>query len=686
MALRSSHQSPQKSSQDALRKPHPHSVDLLRNRDPTTPLGPFDGNVGAFAELNGEHYFITTNADYVPALPSLKTPHMVYLRQNMRYGTDDPALWPQLYTPDFPHMPLMAKKGSRPAIDIMWWDPSRADFIVGSAITRGLGHLSPRAYAKLASSVDALTSRCFQLREQKPALAIPLFGELIEYLRIMVDEVRSIPTTFPKMVFLVTSLQRVYLELDALYEYMTTFKNQTNNYQPALASRRAFPQFVGAFTTEPRIVHQLWSAGIPVWFLRPVIVFDQENILRVVPLSEPSFGLPDDDAHAYGAPAALYSGNDTLSKIRAIRAATIHTPWYRNPYATATSSARPRSPSPMAVASSSSHVAPALTSSSLPAEKGRYRPYPSKPKPQPQKHKQKGPPKVERDKFVLATGEGMPLAVVSMAQALAKVDRTVIPYTSVDADKRYVLPEPALFVTSTPERRRMFLHHWTLLADGFIFMFARAPQLLRPQEWRDVLEGRMTERGLPGSTTHRRSQALQERIRPALELCDVSAIEGLPVPVESLPEFTVEQSQEIVWGVAESGFRFEFCALDRRASGKERVEAVKHCFAGHMLVAVPLELSKRGWASMELTERHRYVVRTAALMLDWTTKSPRPHIIRRVAEGHSWTAPEMQALETAVCEYYTQAFWEHFGRAAVLPMRLGHDTATKEAEREEGEI
>ncbi|KAJ6568130.1 hypothetical protein B0H10DRAFT_2355731, partial [Mycena sp. CBHHK59/15] len=201
-----------------------------------------------------------------------------------------------------------------------------------------------------------------------------------------------------------------------------------------------------------------------------------------------------------------------------------------------------------------------------------------------------------------------------------------------------------------------------------------------PQEWRDVWEGRMTERGFPGSTTRRRSQGLQERIRPALALCNVSTIEGFPVPVESLPDFSLEQSQEIVWGVAESGFRFEFCALDKQVSGKERVDTVKQCFAGHMLVGVPLELSKRGWAAMALEERHRYVVRTAALMLDWTTKSAHPSIIRHVAERHPWNTPEMQALETAVCNTTPR----HSGSILVAPPFCRCALTT--IQRAEGEI
>lgn len=267
-----------------------------------------------------------------------------------------------------------------------------------------------------------------------------------------------------------------------------------------------------------------------------------------------------------------------------------------------------------------------------------------------------------------------------MANALARVNRSIIPYTSNDADKKYVLPEPALLVNTTPERRRKFLHHWTLLADGFIYTLTQQPQLLRPQEWRDILEGLMTERGVHGSKTQRRSKKLQDCIRPALEASNVSDIEGFPVPVESLPEFSLAQIREIVWRVAETSFRFELCALDKRASGKNRLDDVKTCFAGHMLVGVPLEMSQRGWAASMLEECHRYVVRTAVLMLDWTTKSPRPHIIDRIAERRQWTVDNMQALEIAVCCYYTQAFWEYFGRAAVIPMRLDHDIGKEEGE------
>jgi hypothetical protein len=191
----------------------------------------------------------------------------------------------------------------------------------------------------------------------------------------------------------------------------------------------------------------------------------------------------------------------------------------------------------------------------------------------------------------------------------------------------------------------------------------------------------MTKCGPPGSRGYRRSKELEDVILPALEASGVRSIEGFPVPTGSLPEFSLRETREIIWDVAETSFRFEFCALDRRASGKTRVDEVTKCFAGRVLVGPPLEISKQGWASTSLKERHVFVGRTATLMLDWVTKSSPSSIICRIIDRHPWSTAEMKDLENAVCCYYTQAFWEHFGRAAVLPMRLDHDL-----EKEEGEL
>ncbi|KAJ6589803.1 hypothetical protein B0H10DRAFT_2197740 [Mycena sp. CBHHK59/15] len=396
----------------SLRQPHPHSIDLLKNRCLDIPLSPFDGNVAVFAQLGPQHYFITTNADYVPALPSLEVPHTVFLRSNMRYGTDDPTLWPQQWTPEYCHMPLIAKKGARPKLDVMWWDPAPADFAIGSAVTRGLGRLAPKRLSPFLPPINELIGRCTELWPDSPTLAIPLFGEIIQHIVMLLEQLQTLPTTFTKMVFVVTSLQRAFLELDALYGYMTVYKPRMSNY-------------LATPTPPPRAC----------------------TICRLV-----------------------HDGSKNRSAAVRGRSSTPKTSWQSSPYGS-------------------------------------------------------------RD--------------------------SVSPTTMHEAQAH--------------------------------------PQCYTPGT--------------------------------------------VPAKNSSDP-----------------------------ARGRS-----------HAVVSRPI--CKHGWAATTLEERHRYVERTAMLMLDWTTKSTCPNIIRRVTERLQWSPSDMQALETAVCRYYTQAFWEYFGCTAVVPMRLDHDM-----EKEEGAV
>ncbi|KAJ6629403.1 hypothetical protein B0H10DRAFT_2184375 [Mycena sp. CBHHK59/15] len=589
------------------------AVDLLRNRNPAATLGPFDGKVAALAHIAAEHYFITTNADYVPDVPSLKLPHAVFLRSDMRYGTDDPTLWPQQWTARYCHLPVIAKKGTRPDLDVMWWDPSPADFRVGSAVTRGLGRLHWTAMSRFTPVINELVTKCKDLRRTSATPISPLFGELVQNILMWAEQLRTLPTTYDKIVFGVTSLQRGCLELDALYNYMTIYKPRVDNFMTALPRMIPVARTVGAFTTVPAVAQQLWS--------------------------QPNFVVADTPGAA--APPVLYSGNQTLDKIAAIHRAAIETPWYRDPFETNTSPAppAPAPPAPRPTASIPIASSPVASSSHGVARAKKQPSRLSRAKPYPEKAPAKGPPKIQWDKFTT-------------------VDQSIPPLTSDPVDRQYVLPEPALFVTTSSERRRKFLHHWNLLSDGFIYRLSQLghSQPLSAQEWRDILEGLITKRGNPNSKTYRRSEKIEDRIRPALKASSMSS-----------------KIRENVWLVAEINFRFEFCSLDRRASKMDRLKDVKACFAGHTLLGVPLEMSKRGWASTAVEERHCYVGRTATLMLDWRTQTRRPTIIGDIAHRSQWSPSDMQHLENAVCRYYMQAFWEYFGRAAVVPLRLDHE-------------
>ncbi|KAJ7168290.1 hypothetical protein C8R43DRAFT_945487 [Mycena crocata] len=668
----------------------------------------FCASVGAFARLGGLDYFITTNADYIPALPSLEIPHRIFLRSDMRYGTDDPALWPQQWSAHYSHFALIPKKGSRPELDILWWDPSRQDFEFGNAQTRNTGHLRFSRLTPILAVVNTLIGRCEALRRDKPKSAISLFGEYIQNILMWIDQLQSLNTTYEKMVFMLTSVQRACLELEALYLYMHTYQQRMKQWEPASVHAANVGGFMGAFIHDITVAQVMWSAGVPFWLLRPVHIFDNENILRLVDLTEPD--IPLNDLRGDGTPPMLECGNTTDEKITAIHRATRSTAWYRDPFDTNPTNTRAKIPvssavtvvpNPPAVVSSAVAVVPnppaivpnppaivASASGSGPPPPNnrhgqgvRFEPYPSASTPEKSgKGKSaksaKEPAQVERDKYTVLVAPGMPLSIPSWANALANVNQSITPYTSELRDRRYVLPEPALFVNSDAAHNNRRLHHWMLVRDGFHFMLSHPQhtQLLTGQQWRDVLAGQMKERGHAKSKMGRHSTEIQDLIRPALEAAKVTSLEGFPALAGAVPEFSLDRTREIVWQVAETSFRVEFASLDSRASGLDRLKDVKECFAGHTLLFPPLSLSKNGLAAASLEECHRYIAHTARLMLQWRTKSLRPTIISHVAyPAERWSPDKMEKLEDAVSLYYTQAFFEYFGRAAIIPMRLDHD-------------
>ncbi|KAJ6608204.1 hypothetical protein B0H10DRAFT_1955659 [Mycena sp. CBHHK59/15] len=554
------------------------AVDLLRNRNPAATLGPFDGKVAALAHIAAEHYFITTNADYVPDFlsqaPSRSFPPVGHAQWTARYC----------------HLPVIAKKGTRPDLDVMWWDPSPADFRIYA------GHQRARNKVQRPSA-DVRNSHLSPFRRTRskhPHVA---------------EQLRTLPTTYDKMVFGVTSLQRGCLELDALYNYMTIYKPRVDNFMTALPGMIPVARTVGAFTTVPAVAQQLWSAAC-------------QNILAVVPLQQPNFVVADTPGAA--APPVLYSGNQTLDKIAAIHRAAIETPWYRDPFETNTSPAppAPAPPAPRPTASIPIASSPVASSShgvarakKQPSRLSRAKPCISR------ESTSEGTPKDSADKFTTVTLEEMAPSIVAWADALAQVDQSIPPLTSDPVDRQYVLPEPALFVTTSSERRRKFLHHWNLLSDGFIYRLSQPghSQPLSAQEWRDILEGLITKRGNPNSKTYRRSEKIEDRIRPALK---------------------------------------------RRAYGS--VEGRQGLLRGHTLLGVPLEMSKRGWASTAVEE-------APLLCREDSNSHAGLENADASSNNHRRHRSSLSMVPVRYATFGKRAFWEYFGRAAVVPLRLDHE-------------
>ncbi|KAJ7466557.1 hypothetical protein B0H11DRAFT_2239731 [Mycena galericulata] len=656
-----------------------YALDLTRNRNENAPLGPFDSKIAAVIRIEGESYYITTNASYIPAVP-VPGKHTVYLRKDMRYGEDDPVLWPHNYSHYNCHLGAIQKKplGMLREIAVMWSNPTAEDFIsaeTGLSATRSLGKLSTMRFSAIAQLVNKFREEYTKYVEHiAPQPVNTLFPPLIKQIRLGLERLQTIPTTFHQMVATVTTVQRMFLEAQALLKYITVYKPLMDHGESDLP--RPTEHCVGVFTADLVIAQEFRLAGLPYWLLRPTHTFRSDNILAVVELLQPADQLQLERLQGC---SEFPTQGDTDSKMSIIHRCSRTAAWYKDPFS-------PAAAAPPSQQSGSTIPTPAKADPTpQPAKRPdlgktstRYDPYPRSPAPP--RTAATTPKQQGRDKFEPLDREEMPPSIPAWARALAAVQKRNDPRNG-PMDTRYVFPEPALVVSSeSPARRQLLLHHLSLMMDALLYRLGdpEDPHLpLSSQEWRDVLVGKaaaaQSVRGRAGGLTKasKRSIGLHELLAPAMRVCGVLQCTDFPAAEGSFRPVTVHRAQEMLWALAESNFRFEFLALDRRAAGIDRSDWCRDCFAGGMLQGIPVEFAKDGLASMSPRTRLPYFKRITRLMCDWR---PRPgDVIVGAARKETWDTKEIEALEDAVARHYTQTFYDLFGRAAVIPMRLVHE-------------
>ncbi|KAJ7922742.1 hypothetical protein B0H13DRAFT_2317214 [Mycena leptocephala] len=648
---------------------------FLSNRNYTAALGAFDGKVAAVIEMNGEEYLITTHASYVPALPPMSE-HDVVLCKDLRYGLDDPTSWLQMYSETYCHLGAIRTKAGNPTESaILWWEPSRADFVVSQdnrILAVSLGRLESGRLASFGGLVKEinLDYAAYAAQTSKDKIPVPL-SQLVLSMRLCLERLESLPWTYEHMVQAVRSLQRTCLEVVAFVDYMSLYKPFMEN--PSLHPGRASTCLMGVYTSNPKIAQQFHLVGIPYWYIRQAIQFSKENILEIVALRPPSE--VELEPHLLYNSVVCKTGQNTDAKIAAIHQVSHCLEWYKDPF---DSLPIPASGSTSTAQAASSNVGGARGNKSRGGggrsgpggrnqeSNSRHSPYKSS---QPVKHP-------GRDKFEpLRDRPEMPPTIPVWEVALKEVDRTQHPLRSPRLiDLCYVLPEPALLASpDTPAHRQLRLHHFTMLHDALLYCIAHAPAnqlLLKSQEWRDILAGKVTTQGRVDTKAQARSEGIERLLTPAMQACGVDSYSGFPADVTNIPPITNNRAKEIIWEVAETNFCFELLSLDRRASGLDRPDECRECFPGCMLIGVPIEASKRGFASTVLTKRHPYNVWLAKLMCAWPGA---PSVVREAGVERAWPDVEMRELGKTVAAFYCQEFYEYFGRAAVIPMRIEHE-------------
>ncbi|PBK84356.1 hypothetical protein ARMGADRAFT_1037099 [Armillaria gallica] len=235
-----------------------HPKFLTKLSQPDKPIHAWDGLCGAVVN---EHIFITS-----PNCPLLFDPPLgvnceMWMRNDYRYGEDDPLSWPQPYCASRPYLSclrLCERNQSDPDLPLFQL-PIRADFLEldTSSLIRGpglviLGRSMNFAHADDESIVGA------NWVEQLKALCLS-----------------------------VAETQRLVLEVEAISTFFSTIHPRFAAFATS-PTPKADMDLVGCFTTDIGVAQQLHRAGVPIWVLRPLDDLVHTRIDKVVEMNTAS--------------------------------------------------------------------------------------------------------------------------------------------------------------------------------------------------------------------------------------------------------------------------------------------------------------------------------------------------------------------------------------------------------------
>jgi hypothetical protein len=237
-------------------------------------------------------------------------------------------------------------------------------------------------------------------------------------------------------------------------------------------------------------------------------------------------------------------------------------------------------------------------------------------------------------------------------------------------DRKYVFPEPGIFLGANAVRRAKYLLTWQVIEPVCIhrLLSSTAPPLSN-QEWRDILIGSLEFKSSDSACAKAREHACR-LLGSAFDDLSLNVTDPATPPP---PPVSDSDARAILWRLSELNFRFELLALHKRAgpAGRDEIEcelAVRRALDLNSLQAVSMDTANKGLRSDHWQFRLPSLLRLATLMRDWSGDKPLP--ILQDVPVDEYNELNTGVLEDAVARFYTDTFFVFFGRAAVIPTRL----------------
>ncbi|KAK1234363.1 hypothetical protein PQX77_002437 [Marasmius sp. AFHP31] len=664
-----------------------NNLPTLVNFSEKTALEPYqaiDGKVGAWIE-DGKYFVTSPNSTelYQPLFGSRE----IYMRQNYRFGAEDPIQYPQPFIPDRCHWAAIPRRPSSSAHSrARWWDslPPEAFVHEPDSAIKGIGRWSQTYITPYQEDCSRLHERVQKYRSGQEyaggdnRLIPALNGQLERTLRHLL----TMPLPLHRARQLWSFFQRWYLELVGALDWMELYLPVMNgSASPSETSRVHAAVATGAFLTSVKDCEFFFRAGIPFWLIRSA---EHHSTVRVdeevVPLTPCALKICLDDIMSHEKEVLYHGSLHALEKATAVEKFGLAIVDYTNdPFSV-----------PVTELSAPSHPSSAPPHSSSTG--------PSRPKIKRQRHEpyNKGKSKAqnvhhaERDKFVEIRGPCSPPVPEVWVNALSSIDRSRRPAKAQVINGGYSFPDPGMILYPPQEKRERLLRNWLRFRPVLTYRHCMPASVASgawsSKQWRVILG--TTEDYVVKDGSHKMAEqraAVQELLGQCLKFYRLEidpnpqdtnhfTWQGHRLPIGRLSDPRVVQ--EIVWELFELNFRFELHALNNkmRPADIPFSPEVQDCFSGLSGIGNPTQIDFRransGLAAASIRHRGKYFHRLCLVMKDWAGGAKAESFVAGKEKWEEHSDAELEIMEQWATKFYCQTFFEHFGRPPILPHRL----------------
>jgi hypothetical protein len=204
-------------------------------------------------------------------VPNVKLrPFSLRANRDGRFGRYDPTVFPQLLPPDLCWYAAVRVRPKDPLdpLQELWWNVTENDFILdSSSVFCDIGKLTPDRIKRFQDLQSQLSARVKHHHEKMGFNGLVNAEDIV--LKHTVLRLQMASSTFKDTVGQVAEFQRNYLLLLALLDYREVFEPRFNTLVDG--APKVFPvdqTRMGIVTSQPSTVQYMFSAGIPVWYLR----------------------------------------------------------------------------------------------------------------------------------------------------------------------------------------------------------------------------------------------------------------------------------------------------------------------------------------------------------------------------------------------------------------------------------